>query len=312
MPNLKTKIGKTELKNPVLLASGTCGVCAKEFEPYYDISKLGGIVSKSLSLHPRIGNPTPRVVEIKPNLGMLNSIGLQNPGIDSFLENDLPYLKGKNATAILNVVGESMDDYLGVIDKIKNLKEITAIELNLSCPNVDGGLDFSQDDKKTYSLVSEVKKLTSIPIWAKLSPNITDITLIAKACINAGAEGLSLINTVIGVAIDIKNQKPYLPRVKGGYSGPAIKPIALRMVYEVRKKFRDISIIGIGGIRSSEDAVEFLLCGANAVQVGTSNFINPLSGLDIISGIERYLEEYKIKSVEDIIGMAFCEKAFTG
>jgi dihydroorotate dehydrogenase (NAD+) catalytic subunit len=303
MTNINTDIGKVKLKNPVLLASGTCGIAGREFESYFNLSDLGGIVTKSLSINPRTGNSTPRVVEI-PNCGILNSIGLQNPGIDYFIKEELTYLKEKNATIILNVVGESMEDYLAVIDKIKDKKEITAIELNLSCPNVDGGLDFSQDPTKTSQLVSEVKKLTSIPVWAKLSPNVTDITLIAKACIDSGVEGLTLINTVIGLALDKKTLKPVLPRATGGYSGPAIKPIALRMVYQTHKKFPNTPIIGIGGIHTTQDAIEFLACGASAIQIGTASFKNPKTSIEIIDGLKKYMEENKIASVKEIVGQA--------
>lgn len=301
--SLTTKLGKVELKNPVLLASGTCGVAGREFEPYFNLSELGGIVTKSLSIKPRTGNDTPRVVEI-PNCGILNSIGLQNPGIDYFIKEELPYLKEKMATVILNVVGENMEDYLAVIDKIKDKKEISAIELNLSCPNVEGGLDFSQDPIKANQLVNEVKKLTSIPIWAKLSPNVTDITLIAKGCIDAGIEGLTLINTVVGLALDKKTLMPVLPRATGGYSGPAIKPIALRMVYQTHKKFPNTPIIGIGGIHTAEDAIEFLACGASAIQVGTANFRNPKSSVNIIEELKIYLTENKISSISELVGKA--------
>lgn len=306
--SLATKLGKIELKNPVLLASGTCGVAGREFEPYFNLDELGGIVTKSISIKPRTGNDTPRVIEI-PNCGILNSIGLQNPGIDYFIKEELPYLKEKRATVILNVVGESIEDYLAVIDKIKNEKEITAIELNLSCPNVDGGLDFSQDPVKANQLVNEVKKITSIPTWAKLSPNVTDITIIAKACIDAGIEGLTLINTVIGLAIDKKTLKPVLPRFIGGYSGPAIKPIALRMIYQTHKKFPKTPIIGIGGIHCAEDAIEFLACGASAIQVGTANFKNPKSSINIIEELKVYLKEKKIGSISEIMGLAHVKES---
>lgn len=301
--SLNTKLGNVKLKNPVLLASGTCGVAGREFEPYFNLSDLGGIVTKSLSIKPRAGNPTPRVVEI-PNCGILNSIGLQNPGIDYFIKEELQHLRDKKATVILNVVGESMEDYLAVIDKIKDKNEISAIELNLSCPNVDGGLDFSRDSKKTNELVSEVKKLTSIPLWTKLSPNVTDITEIAKGAVDAGVNGLTLINTVIGLALDKKTLKPILPRVTGGYSGAAIKPIALRMIYQTHKKFPNVPIIGIGGIHSAEDAIEFLACGASAIQVGTANFTNPKSSVNIIDELKDYLIKNKIDSISELIGKA--------
>lgn len=301
--SLNTKLGKIELKNPVLLASGTCGVVGREFEPYFNISDLGGIVTKSISIKPRLGNPTPRVVEI-PNCGILNSIGLQNPGIDVFLQDELPYLVEKKATVVLNVVGESLEDYLAVVEKVKAKTEISAIELNLSCPNVDGGLDFSRDSKKTYELVSEVKKLTSIPIWTKLSPNVTDITEIAKGAVDAGVSGLTLINTVIGLALDKRTLKPILPRATGGYSGAAIKPIALRMVYQTYKRFPSVPIIGIGGVHTAEDAIEFLACGASAIQIGTANFTNPKTSVNIIEELKIYLTKNKINSISELIGKA--------
>ena len=308
MVDLTTNIGNITLKNPILLASGTCGVAGREFLPYFNLSELGGIVTKSLSIKPREGNPTPRAVEI-PNCGMLNSIGLQNPGIEYFVKNEIPFLVQENATFVINVVGETLDDYIQVVDYIKDRKELIAIELNLSCPNVEGGLDFSQDIKKAFLLVSEIKKITKIPIWAKLSPNVTDITEITKACIDAGADGLSLINTVLGLSINKWTKKPVLPRATGGYSGPAIKPIALRMIWETYKKFSSTPIIGIGGIQNADDAIEFLLCGASAVQVGTANFVNPKVSIEIIKGIKDYLEKMKVSSVRELVGAGHQQKA---
>ena len=307
MVDLTTNIGNITLKNPILLASGTCGVAGREFLPYFNLSELGGIVTKSLSIKPREGNPTPRAVEI-PNCGMLNSIGLQNPGIEYFVKNEIPFLVQENATFVINVVGETLDDYIQVVDYIKDRKEPIVIELNLSCPNVEGGLDFSQDPKKAFLLISEIKKITKIPIWAKLSPNVTDITETAKACIDAGADGLSLINTVLGLAINKWTKKPVLPRATGGYSGPAIKPIALRMIWETYKKFPKTPIIGIGGIQNADDAVEFLLCGASAVQIGTANFVNPKVSIEIIEGIKDYLEKMKVSSVRELVGAGHQQK----
>lgn len=305
--SLQTKIGSVKLKNPILLASGTCGVAAREFEPYFKLSELGGIVTKSLSIKPRLGNTTPRVVEI-PGCGMLNSIGLQNPGIEYFVKEEIPYLVSQNATFILNIVGETLDDYIKAVDFIKNRKEPIAIELNLSCPNVEGGLDFSQDPKKAFILVSEIKKITKIPIWAKLSPNVTDITEIAKACIDGGSDGLSLINTVLGLAINKWTKKPTIPRGTAGYSGAAIKPIALRMIWETYKKFPKTPIIGIGGIHTSDDAIEFMLCGASAIQVGTASFANPMASIEIINRLKDYCEKNKLGSIGEIIGQAHEDK----
>ena len=308
MSELKTNVGNVNIKNPVLLASGTCGVAGREFESYFKLNTLGGIVTKSLSIKPREGNPTPRIVEI-PGCGIINSIGLQNPGIEYFIKTELPYLINQNATIIVNVVGETVDDYVQVVDLIKDKKEIAAIELNLSCPNVSGGLDFSQDAKKAFLLTSEIKKITKIPLWAKLSPNVTDITEIVKACVEADCNGVSLINTVLGLAIDKKTKRPALPRGAGGYCGKAIKPIALRMVWETYKRFPQMPIIGIGGIHNTDDAVEFLLCGACAIQIGTANFINPITSVEIIEGLKNYCEKNKLKSISEIVGQAHEEFA---
>ena len=307
MSVLNTTVGKVSLKNPVLLASGTCGIAGREFTPYFNLSELGGIVTKSLSIKPRDGNPTPRVVEIS-GCGMLNSIGLQNPGIEYFVKNELPFLKEQNATVVLNIVGETLDEYTQAVDCIKNSSEFVAVELNLSCPNVEGGLDFSQDPKKAFTVVSEIKKITKIPVWAKLSPNITDITQIVKACIDAGSDGIVLINTVLGLAINKWTKKPMLPRGVGGYSGPAIKPIALRMVWETHKKFPKVPIVGIGGIHTTDDAIEFFLCGASCIQVGTANFINPKASIEIIAGLKDYCEKNKLSSISEIVGQAHQQK----
>lgn len=308
MVKLKTKLDNITLKNPVLLASGTCGVAGKEFKPYFNLQDLGGLVTKSVSIKPRTGNPTPRVVEVQNGCGMLNSIGLQNPGADHFIKEELPYLRENNVTTFINIVGESMEDYLSAVEKVKDEKGITAIELNLSCPNVDGGLDFSQDPNKAFELIDEVKKITGLPIFSKLSPNITDITKIAKAAIDAGSTGLSLINTVIGLAIDAKTRRPILPRAIGGYSGPGIKPIALRMVWQTHKMFPDTPIIGIGGIHNGIDAIEFILAGASAVQIGTASFKNPKASINVVNEIEDYLTKNKIGSISELIGEAQLKK----
>ena len=301
MTMLETSIGNIKLKNPVLLASGTCGVAGRELLPYIDLTAIGGIVTKSLSIKPKIGNPTPRVVEVQGR-GLLNSIGLQNPGVEYFVQNELPFLIENKITFVINVVGDSLDDYIQAVDYLKDKKGFVGIELNLSCPNVDGGLDFSKDPKKAYDLVNEIRKITQHSLWAKLSPNVTDITQIAKACIEAGIDGLSMINTLQGLAINKWTRKPVLPRGVAGYSGPAIKPIALRMVWETYKKFPHIPIIGIGGIHTADDAIEFMLCGASAIQVGTANFVNPKASLEIVLGLKEYCEKNKIGSVSEIVG----------
>lgn len=307
MSNLDITVGNIKFKNPVLLASGTCGISGREFLPYFKLNELGGIVTKSLGIRPWTGNPTPRVVEV-PGCGLLNSIGLQNPGIECFVKNELPFLTEQGASIVLNVVGESLEEYISVVDYIKDRTEFSAIELNLSCPNVDGGLDFSQDPQKAFTVVSEIKKITKIPLWAKLSPNITDITVIAKSCIDAGTNGISLINTVLGLAVNKWTKKPTLPRGVGGYSGPAIKPIALKMVWQTYKKFPGIPIIGIGGIHTADDAIEFMLCGASCIQVGTANFANPKASIEIIAGLKDYCEKNKLSSISEIIGQAHAQE----
>ena len=301
--SLNTIVGNVKLKNPVLLASGTCGVAGRELTPYFNLNELGGIVTKSLGINPWTGNPTPRVVEI-PGCGLLNSIGLQNPGVEYFVQNELPFLKEQVATFIINVVGETLDEYIQVVNYLKNYSGFSAIELNLSCPNVAGGLDFSQDPKKAFTVVSEIKKISSVPVWAKLSPNITDITEIAKSCVDAGIDGLVLINTVLGLAINKWTKKPTLPRSVGGYSGPAIKPIALRMIWQTYKKFPKVPIIGIGGIHNTDDALEFLLCGASCIQIGTASFVNPKTSIEIIAGLKDYCEKNKLTSISEIVGQA--------
>jgi len=298
-PDLKTDIGGIELENPVMTASGTFGY-AVEFEELVDLNRLGGIIVKGLSLKPSMGNKPPRIVETA--CGMLNAIGLENVGIEAFVKEKLPFLKRLSTPVFTNIYGKSIGDYALLAERIDGLKEIAGIEVNISCPNVKaGGLAFGVVPETAAEVVSAVRKKTSKPLIVKLSPNVTDITQIARAVEGAGADSLSLVNTITGMSIDIETRRSRLANITGGLSGPAIKPVALRMVWQVAQSVK-IPVIGVGGIVCAEDALEFLIAGAAAVQVGTANFVNPNATIDIIEGIESFLREKKISSVRDIIG----------
>lgn len=288
---MKVKIGKLELKNPVIAASGTFGYGKEFHKNFYDISKLGAVATKGISLKPRNGNPTPRIIETPS--GMLNAIGLQNVGVKAFIKEKLPFLKRANATVIANIFGERVEEYAELASILDKEEGVHAIELNISCPNVKaGGVAFGTDPKLAHKVVSAVRKAARKTLIVKLSPNFHDIPLMAKNVAGAGADAISLINTITGMAIDIKTKRPILANVTGGLSGPAIKPIALRMVWEaynaVGKGKKGVPIIGIGGILNATDAIEFMLAGAKAVQIGTANFIKPSTALDIIEGLEKY------------------------
>ena len=298
-PDLKTDIGGIELENPVMTASGTFGY-AMEFEELVDLNRLGGIIVKGLSLEPSMGNKPPRIVETA--CGMLNAIGLENVGIEAFIKEKLPFLKELSAPVFTNIYGKSISDYALLAALIDELNEVAGIEVNISCPNVKaGGLAFGVVPETAAEVIKAVRKATSKPLMVKLSPNVTDITQIARAVEGAGADSLSLVNTITGMSIDIETRRPKLANITGGLSGPAIKPVALRMVWQVAQSVK-IPVIGVGGIVCAEDAIEFLIAGAVAVQVGTANFVNPHATIDIIEGIERFLREKKISSLRDIIG----------
>lgn len=289
--------GKT-LKNPIIAASGTYNF-GKEYKEYYDISRLGGIAVKGLTLEPREGNPAPRIAETYG--GILNSVGLQNPGVEHYIEKDLPELKKEDTIIIANIAGNTIEDYCKMAEKISNT-DTDMIELNISCPNVKaGGLAFGACPKSVEEITRAVKSYCSKPLIVKLTPNTSDVVAIAKAAEKGGADCISLINTLTGMAVDIKSRKPILANVIGGLSGPAIKPVALRMVWQVYNSV-SIPIIGIGGIMSSEDVVEFMLCGASAVQIGTANIVNPNAMIEIIEGLEKYLKDNRIEDVSELIG----------
>jgi dihydroorotate dehydrogenase (NAD+) catalytic subunit len=304
-PDLRVKIGALELRNPVLTASGTFGY-AREYANLVNLHRLGGVIVKGISLLPRPGNPPPRIVET--SCGMLNAIGLENVGVDRFLVEKMPYLRGINTPVIVNILGESIDEYRQITEKLADASGISAIEVNISCPNVKkGGVAFGADPEIAAAVTRAVKEHSDLPVIVKLSPNVTDITLIARAVQQAGADAVSLINTLIGMAIDLKTKRPRLANIIGGLSGPAIKPIALRMVYQVARSV-SIPVIGIGGIESTEDALEFMLAGATAVQIGTANFINPKAAEEVAEGIAAYVVAEKLQSIREMIG-ALIEKA---
>jgi len=293
-PDLSVPIGGLTLKNPVISASGTFGY-GLEFAPFYDISRLGAIVVKGLSLAPTAGNPPGRIVETAA--GMLNAIGLQNIGVERFVADVVPRLDDAGAVYVANIYGKTADEYEQVAERLSAVPSLAAIEVNASCPNVkEGGMAFGATAEGIAGLTGRVRKRTRKPLWVKLSPNVGDIAGIAAAAEGAGADAVSLINTIVGMAVDHRTRRPRLANVTGGLSGPAIKPVALRMVWEVCRKVR-IPVIGIGGIQTAADALEFLLVGAAAVQVGTANFRNPRACVEIVDGIARFLAEERIGSV---------------
>lgn len=301
--NLKVNIGKLKLKNPVMAASGTFGYGA-EYSEFVNLNNLGAVVVKGLSLKPMAGNPPPRIYETP--CGMLNSIGLQNIGVEVFIKEKLSYLKQFDTKIIVNFFGDSIKEYVKTAERLSSANGIHALEMNISCPNKQAGWSiFGTDPKVTFKVVSAVRKITDLTLIVKLSPNVTDIALMAKAAEDAGADAVSVINTLTGMAINAKTRQPRLANIIGGLSGPAIKPIALRMVWESHKAVR-IPIIGIGGIISAEDAIEFMLAGASAVAVGTANFVNPKAAQDIIDGMKLFMIEQHISNVKELIGELKC------
>jgi dihydroorotate dehydrogenase (NAD+) catalytic subunit len=293
------KVAGLRLGNPVLTASGTFGY-GREFDHLMDLNRLGAIVVKGLSLEPAAGNPPPRIVETP--CGMLNAIGLENVGIDAFLAAKLPFLSGLDVPVIVNIYGRNMSDYAELARRLDDAEGVDGIEINISCPNVKaGGLAFGVDAAAAYEVVRSVRAETGKVLIAKLSPNVTDITQIARSVEDAGADALSLINTLTGMVVDVDRRRPVLANITGGLSGPAIRPIAVRMVWQVSQA-SSLPIIGIGGIASARDALEFIIAGATAVEVGTANFVDPAITLAIIEGMERYLEAHGISRITDLVG----------
>lgn len=301
--NLEVKIGKIKFKNPVLVASGTFGH-AKEFAPFIDLKKLGGIVTKTITVKPRLGNPPPRIVETPS--GMLNAIGLQNPGVEKFIEEKLPYLSKIGIPIIVSVMGYSVGEFKNVIRALEKVGRIDGYELNLSCPNVgygsaDAGRMFAHDSAMIKEVVGAVRKLTKKTVIAKLGPDVSDIGLMARAAESAGADAISLINTFIAMVINVKTRMPVLANKTGGLSGPCVRPIAVRLVWEVYQSVK-IPIMGMGGIMDANDALEFLIVGASAIQIGTANFMNPCASVEILQGIGDFMKKEKIKNLKEIIG----------
>ena len=297
--NLEVNLGGLAMKNPVTTASGTFAA-GREYNDFVDVASLGAVTTKGVSLHGWEGNASPRIAETPS--GMLNSIGLQNPGVEHLISCELPWLRSVGATTIVNVSGHSFDEYVQVIEALENTDYVDAYEVNISCPNVDaGGMTIGTDPRSVEKVVELCRKATNRPLIVKLTPNVTDITEIARAAASAGADALSLINTLLGMAIDATRRKPQLARYVGGLSGPAVKPVALRMVWEVHKTV-DVPLLGMGGICSGTDAIEFMLAGATAIAVGTANFTNPTATMDVIDGIIEYCEEQGVADVNELIG----------
>lgn len=296
--NMKVEIAGVEFQNPVTVASGTFGSGA-EYAEFVDLNRLGAVTTKGVANIPWAGNPTPRIAEVYG--GMLNAIGLQNPGIDVFAKRDVPFLRKYNTKIIVNVCGKTTEDYIDVVEKLGDV-DVDMLEINISCPNVkEGGIAFGQDPKAVEAITKAVKSHAKQPVMMKLSPNVTDITEMAKAAQAGGADALSLINTLTGMKIDIQRRTFAVANRTGGFSGPAIKPIAVRMVYQVAQAVQ-IPIVGMGGISCWEDAIEFLLAGATMVSVGTANFYNPNVTMEVVDGIEKYLLDHQISDVRELIG----------
>ncbi|MDL1970047.1 MAG: dihydroorotate dehydrogenase [Candidatus Desulfofervidaceae bacterium] len=302
--NLAVKVGRLELKNPVLVASGTFGY-GEEYAQLVDLNRLGGIVVKGLSLEPKIGNPPPRLVET--SCGLINAIGLENIGVERFIKEKLPFLRQFETKIIVNIFGYSFKDYAGLAAKL-TAAGVNALEVNISCPNIkEGGKFFGTDPTSAAAVTKAVCKETDLPVFVKLTPQVTDIVEIAQAVIEAGADGVSMINTFPAMAVDIHTRRPKLGNITGGLSGPCLKPIALKMIWEVVRSLH-IPVMGIGGIMSAADALEYLIVGAQAVQVGTANFVNPRTALEVIDGIEDYLRLHHFKDIKSIIGSVLIPK----
>lgn len=295
--DLEVEIGRLKLKNPVLVASGTFGY-GREYAPFLDLNILGGIVVKGISLKERSGNPPPRLVEVP--CGLINAIGLENVGIERFLKEKLPFLKTIDTKIIVNIFGDSIEEYALLAEKLEK-SGVDALELNISCPNIKDGLVFGKDKKLAAKVTKAVRNVTDLPIIVKLTPEVTDIVAIAREVINCGADGVSLINTFPAMAVDVNTRRPRLSNITGGLSGPCLKPISLKMVWDIVRTL-NIPTVGIGGIFTAQDALEYLIVGAKAVQIGTANFINPKVSVEVLEGIKSYLKDNGFKDINDVIG----------
>lgn len=297
--NLQVQLGPLTLRNPIVTGSGTFGF-GSEMAGVLDLSLLGAIVVKSTSREPRLGNATPRIVETPS--GLLNAIGLQNGGVENFLSEKLPFLRQFDVPIIVNLVGRSVDDYVFLARRLTEAQGADALEVNISCPNVQHGCDFSADPALTYELIAAVRAATPLPVITKLSPNVTDMVPIARAAVDGGSDALSLINTLLGTAIDARRRRFRIANITGGLSGPAVKPIALRCVWQVHRALPDVPLIGMGGIMTGTDAAEFLLAGATAVAVGTATFVTPTAALDVLHGLSAFMDDQGVSDVGELIG----------
>jgi len=299
MVDLSVTIGRIKMKNPVMVASGTFGY-GEEYEKYIPLNRLGALITKGISLTPRSGNPPPRVVET--TAGMLNAIGLQNIGVEALIEEKMSRLKRFGIPIIVNIFGTTVREYGEVARRLEEVSAVSGLEINISCPNIKkGGMSFGTSPHQTFKVVDEVRKVFPRTLMVKLSPNVTDITTIALSAEEAGADALSLINTLTGMAVDLETKTPALANITGGLSGPAIKPVALRMVWQVCQAVK-IPVVGVGGICTAQDALEFMMVGASAVQIGTAHFVNPKVSLEVVSGVEKYLKEHQLRSIRTIVG----------
>ncbi len=299
MVDLSVTIGRIKMKNPVMVASGTFGY-GEEYEKYIPLNRLGALITKGISLTPRSGNPPPRVVET--TAGMLNAIGLQNIGVEALIEEKMSRLKRFGIPIIVNIFGTTVREYGEVARRLDEASAVSGLEINISCPNIKkGGMSFGTSPHQTFKVVDEVRKVFPRTLMVKLSPNVTDITTIALSAEEAGADALSLINTLTGMAVDLETKTPALANITGGLSGPAIKPVALRMVWQVCQAVK-IPVVGVGGICTAQDALEFMMVGASAVQIGTAHFVNPKVSLEVVSGVEKYLKEHQLRSIRTIVG----------
>ncbi len=299
--NLGVDIGGIKMKNPVATASGTFGY-GREYAGFVDLNRLGAVVVKGTTLLPRPGNPTPRIAETPA--GILNSIGLENPGVEAVIERHLPYLARFDVPVIVNIAGDRVEDYVGLAARLDGQPGVAGLEVNISCPNVEkGGLAFGSDPDSAAEVIREVRAATRLPVIAKLSPNVTSIAAVAESVAMAGADAVSLINTLLGMVIDVNARRPLLANVMGGLSGPAVRPVAVRAVWQVFRAVK-IPLIGMGGIMCAEDALQFIMAGASAVAVGTASFVNPRAALDVLEGIEAYMRDNNIGDIKDLIGIA--------
>jgi dihydroorotate dehydrogenase (NAD+) catalytic subunit len=304
LPDISVRLGPLGMKNPVMMASGTSGY-GEEFAPFVDLNQLGGIVIKGTSIREKLGNPPWRIVETAS--GMLNSIGLQNVGVERFINEKLPFLRKLDTRIIVNIFGDTFEGYYEVARRLDDVEGISALEMNISCPNVkEGCMLFGTDPRQTYEVVKSVRGATRLPLMVKLSPNVTDITGIARAAAEAGADILCAINTLLGMAVDIHTRKPLLGNIIGGLSGPAIKPVALRMVWEVHNANLGLPLVGMGGITTVRDVIEFMMVGASAVQIGTANLIDPTVSTRVIEGLRQYCLDQEIKNISELVGTLKC------